>query len=119
MVHGSHEEVSLRPGILEVEIALVLEGRFVLLEALLRLRQNVLDSVDLLGHLHLSHSGFFLGAPLPMQLCVVQGCIQRVDGAVDAVLVHDLLLEHKVAYHRELEKTSRLLVLVVFVIQSQ
>ena len=43
VVHGLHQQVGLRLGVQKVDVAVVLEGRFVRREALLRLRQNVLN----------------------------------------------------------------------------
>ena len=90
-----------------------------LYEALLRLRQNVLNHVHLLGHVDLPESGFFQCPRLPILLRVVQSPIQRVNGAVNPVLVLDLLLEHEVADHRKLEETHGLVVVGVLVVQSE
>ena len=119
VVHGLHKQVGLRLGVQKVDVAVVLERRFVRRVALLRLRQNVLNQVHLLGHVRLPQSGLFLGPRLPIQLRIVQGRIQRVNGAVNPVLVLDLLLEQEVADHRELEETHGLVVVEVLVVQSE
>ena len=69
--------------------------------------------------MHLPQSGFFLGPRLPIQLRVVQSPVQRVNGAINSVLLVDLLLQHEVADHGELKEAHGLVVVEVLVVQSE
>ena len=118
VVQGLYEEVGLRLGVLQVDVAVFLERRFVRGKALLGLGQNVLNRIYLLGHLYLPKSSFVLAPRLPILLGIIQGGVQSVNGAIDPVLV-DLLREHEVSDHGKLEEAHGLVVLVVLVVQPE